>query len=50
MLRQSTAQNVNYIVINGGHSSRLKTLATARGLGRWDARLDLYIDASMAAV
>ena len=31
MLRQSTAQNVNYIVMNSGYSSRLET-------PRWDAR------------
>jgi hypothetical protein len=49
MLRQSTAQNVDYMVINDG-SSRLETLATARCLGLWDARLHLYIDGSMAAV
>ena len=50
MLRHSTAQNVNYTVINGGYSSRLETLATVRGFGRWDARFHLYIDGSMAAV
>ena len=49
MLQQSTAQNVNNIAINDG-SSRMETLATARGLGRWDSRFHLNIDGSMAAV